>query len=297
MGGSGLIGQELARQLVHAGHEVVILSRGQFEGERGGQVWRHWDGISSAALMSLIDGQNAIVNLVGESLGSKRWSEPQKERILKSRMSAGQAIVQASRACQHPPQVYVQASAVGFYGTGDAPMTEGSPVGTDWLASVCLKWETASAEITTWVKRVVIVRTGVVLAKSGGILQQMSLPMQFYMGGPIGTGNQWISWIHLYDEAAALRYLLENGDCQGIYNLAAPRPVQQRTFGKCLARRLHRPFWLPVPGLALKLLLGEMSILALEGQQVFPKRLQEAGFSFKYPELCLALQEIYPQHS
>ncbi len=297
MGGSGLIGQALARELIHTGqHQVTILSRGEFTGERAGQLWLHWDGLSAATLTSLIDGQDAVVNLVGENLGAKRWSRQQKECILSSRVNASQAVAQAVKACQIPPAVYVQASAVGYYGTGERLVTEESAAGLDWLARVCQEWEKATAKIAQTVKRVVIVRTGVVLERNGGILRQLSLPMQFCLGGPLGSGKQWISWIHLEDEAAALRYLLERETCMGVYNLTAPQPVQQQEFGQCLAQVLHRPYWLPLPGGVLKLLLGEMSTLALEGQRSLPKRLQEAGFSFQYPELCTALQEIYFQH-
>ena len=297
IGGSGLNGQALARELAKTGqHQVTILSRGAFMGERAGQMWQHWDGHSAATLTSLIDGQDAVVNLAGENLGARRWSRQQKERILSSRVDVSQAVAQAVKTCQIPPAVYVQASAVGYYGIGEYPVTEESTAGSDWLAGVCREWEKASVEISQTVKRVVNVRTGVVLERNDGILRQLSLPMQFCLGGPLGSGKQWISWIHLEDEAAALRYLIERETCQGIYNLTAPQPVQQREFGRCLAQVLHRPYWLPLPGWALKLLLGEMSTLALEGQRVLPQRLQQTEFSFQYPELCMALQQIYSRH-
>jgi TIGR01777 family protein len=285
IGGSGMIGKALTKELSDHGHEVTVLSRRQ-----GAQT--HWDGRDSGELTHLLQGQEAVVNLAGLSIGSGRWTEQRKAMILSSRLEPGQALAQAIAALAEKPKVVVQASAVGFYGTGDETMNETSPLGQDWLAEVCRQWEQSVAGIAAAGVRLVTIRSGIVLSGQGGVLSQFTLPMRFFVGGPLGSGKQWTSWIHLQDEVRAIRFLLERPDCNGVYNLTAPDPIRNWQMEKTLARVMHRPCWLPLPAVALRLALGEMSTLVLEGQNVLPVRLLQAGFKFDFPNLEPALRDL-----
>ncbi|GAP05685.1 MAG TPA: TIGR01777 family protein [Anaerolinea thermolimosa] len=294
LGGSGLIGRALSRALGQAGHEVVVVSRSP---ERVPPVERvsvaGWDGHSAEGWGRLVDGADGIVNLAGESIGAGRWSEARKQRILTSREQAGAAIVEAVHAATRKPGVVFQISGVGYYGIGgDRPFTENDPPGSDFLASVAVRWEAATRPVEEEGVRRVIGRTGVVLTPRGGVLPRMMLPFRFFVGGPLGTGKQWISWIHLEDTVRGIQFMLENPACTGVYNLTSPQPVTNAEFVKTLGRVLRRPCWLPVPALALKIILGEMSTLILDGQRVIPTRLEEAGFPFRFARLESALRDL-----
>ena len=294
LGGSGLIGRALSRALSQAGHEVVVVSRSP---ERvppmEGMSAVGWDGHSAGGWGKLVDGADGIVNLAGESIGAGRWNEERKKRIVSSREQAGAAIVDAVRAATRKPGVVFQISGVGYYGIGgDRPFTESDPPGNDFLASVAVRWEDATRPVEEEGVRRVIARAGVVLTPQGGVLPRMMLPFRFFAGGPLGTGRQWISWIHLEDTVRGIQYMLENPACTGVYNLTSPQPVTNAEFGKILGRVLRRPCWLPVPTLALRVILGEMSTLVLDGQRVIPSRLEEAGFQFRFAQLESALRDL-----
>lgn len=295
LGGSGLIGRALSRTLSQAGHEVVVVSRSP---ERVPPMERvsaaGWDGHSAEGWGELVDGADGIVNLAGESIGAGRWSEARKQRIVRSREQAGTAIVEAVRAATRKPGVVFQISGVGYYGIVDnRPFTESDPPGNDFLASVAVRWEAATRPVEEEGVRRVIARTGVVLTPQGGVLPQMMLPFRLFVGGPLGTGRQWVSWIHLEDTVRGIQFMLENPACTGVYNLTSPQPVTNAEFGKILGRVLRRPYWLPVPALALRVILGEMSTLVLEGQRVIPTRLlEEAGFQFRFAQLESALRDL-----
>jgi uncharacterized protein (TIGR01777 family) len=292
IGGSGLIGSALSQELQTRGHTVTILTRDQDHPSSAGEIWKHWNGREAEDLRYFIEGQDAVVNLAGASIGSGRWTKKQKSLILSSRVNTGQALAKAISRANEKPKIVIQASAIGFYGTGDEVKDENSPHGSDWLSYVCSEWERSIFDIRDFPVRLVIIRSGVVLARNGGVLEQMALPLRLFLGGPIGKGRQWISWIHLTDEVRAIRFLMEQSNCEGVYNLTAPEPVTNLEFGKTLARVMHRPFWLIVPALLLKLVLGEMSTLVLEGQQVLPARLIEQDFKFKFSNLEPALKEL-----
>lgn len=292
-GGTGMIGKPLSELLVNNNYEVIILTRNPRRKEAsGGMKFVAWDGRTASGWASLADGAYAIINLAGENIGAGRWSEDRKRRILQSRLDAGKAVSEAIRQVKVKPKVILQASAIGIYGVHqDEVLDETSPVGNDWLAEVGRKWE-ASLEIDSPSTRTIWLRTGLVLNKTDGVLGKVLLPFRLFAGGPLGSGKQWWSWIHLQDEVESIKYLLENETAQGIYNLTAPEPVTMADFGKTLGSVIHRPYWLPVPAFALKLLLGEMSTLVLDGQKVMPGRLLAAGYEFHYPKLEPALADL-----
>ncbi len=294
-GGTGLIGRALAHSLVQDGHQVTVLSRTP---ERHRNLPPNvdlaaWDGRTAQGWGERVNAADAIVNLAGESIAAGRWTPERKRRIRESRVHAGQAVVEAIQAAAHRPQVLVQASAVGYYGPqGDEPITEEMPPGSDFLAQVCVAWEASTAPVEALGVRRAVIRTGVVLSIQGGALPRMLLPFRLFLGGPLGSGRQYFPWIHLDDQVAAIRFLLERPETQGPFNLCAPNPVTNRAFCQTLGQVLGRPAWLPTPALALRLLFGEMATVILEGQRTVPHRLQEAGYTFRFPELRPALQDL-----
>jgi uncharacterized protein len=293
-GGSGLIGTSLTKSLLAAGQQVFILTRNPQIGRFiNGAECILWDGCTTRGWGEVVSQADAIVNLAGENLGSGLWTKSRKERILISRVAAGKAIVDAIRQANPRPKVMIQASAVGFYGPhGNELLTEESSAGSGFLADVCRGWEASSQPVEAMGVRRVVVRTGIVLSKQEGALQRMIFPFKLFVGGPLGNGRQGLPWIHLSDEVAGIRFLLENEKAQGIFNLSGPKPLSNTDFGRILAKVLKRPYWLPIPSFALRVLLGEMSSLVLEGQYMLPQRLQEFGFHFKFETAESALRDL-----
>lgn len=293
IGGRGLIGFALAQELRSAGHEPLLLSR-RAEANQAIQGFPliAWDGINAAALAAILDGMDGLVNLAGESLGKSRWTKKRKKVLLDSRLVPSYAVEQAWQLMKSPPKVLIQGSAIGVYAASDQPTDEQSPLGNGFGADLCKKWEASTTGVTRYQTRHVIIRSGLVLDRKRGILPQMMLPFRLFAGGPMGTGSQWITWIHVADETRAIRTLLENDKANGAYNLTAPNPVTNANFGKEIAKALHRPYWFWIPGFLLKLALGEMSSLLLEDKRVLPRRLLSEGFSFLYPDLPSALEEL-----
>lgn len=295
-GGTGLLGRHLAASLLKDSHEVIVLSRDP-EGASGmarGVRLEQWDGRSAEGWGHLVDGAGAVVNLAGASLSDGRWTDERKRVIRDSRVAAGQAVVEAVTRADRKPAVVLQASAVGFYGPrGDDPVTEEAPNGSDFLAAVCRDWEEATAAVEAQGVRRCILRTGIVLSTAGGALPRLAQPFKLFVGGPVGSGRQWMPWIHLDDELGAMRFLLENAAARGAFNLGAPNPVTNRDFGRALGRVLGRPAVMPAPAFAMKLLFGEMSTILLEGQRMLPAALHDAGYLFKYATVNAALTELY----
>ncbi|MDX1413951.1 MAG: TIGR01777 family oxidoreductase [Candidatus Promineifilaceae bacterium] len=302
-GGSGLVGQALTHELLNEGHEVTILSRDpqKYEALNPKVNWVKWDGRASDGWGHLMETVDAVVNLAGASIGgeglvnifTQRWSEQNKKRILQSRLDAGQALVAAVAAVENKPAVLIQASAVGYYGPhGAEAIHEKDPAGDDFLAQVCEAWEKSTEPVEDLGVRRVILRTGLILSQEGGILPVMLLPFRLFVGGPVGSGLQEISWIHMRDHIAAMLFLLKDEAAQGAFNLTAPDPVNYKQFSKIVGRVMNRPSFIPVPGFALKLLLGAKSMLVLEGQRVLPSRLLAMGYEFAYSELEPALREL-----
>jgi uncharacterized protein (TIGR01777 family) len=297
-GATGFIGRALTKHLFKRGYEVIAVTRSQTKAQDllGKQVQSvKCDGTSLQAWASMVDGARAIINLAGQNLGSWRWTTAVKRTILQSRLDAGRAIVEAIEMSHVKPQVVVQASGVGFYGPhGEELLDESSSSGNDFLAEVARQWETSTRSVETLGVRHVVIRTGGVLEKDGGILPRVLLPFRLLVG-PIGSNRVWLSWIHRDDEVPAIRFLIENQDLRGPFNLTAPEPLTLRAFYRLLAQVIGRPSWLPIPDFALRLLFGKMAqALLLSGQRVLPKRLQAAGFQFRYPTADTALSAILP---
>jgi len=294
-GGTGLIGRPLAAELAGAGHEVVLLSRApeRVKGLPAGVRAEHWDGRSAGGWAPLADCAGAIVNLAGENIGGGRWTAKRKQRILQSRVDAGRAVVEAVQQAQTRPRMVLQASGVGYYGPhGDEKLTEQAGPGQDWTAGVAREWEAATAPVEALGVRRVVTRSGVVLSTKGGALPRMLLPFRFLVGGPVGSGRQWLSWVHLADQIAALRYFIETESTRGVYNVSAPGPVTYRQFAKAAGRAMRRPAFFPVPGFVVRLVFGEMATTVLDGQRVIPQRLQDAGWTFRFPEIEAALRDL-----
>jgi uncharacterized protein (TIGR01777 family) len=294
-GGSGLIGRALVPRLTAEDHEVIVLSRNpqRVKGLPEGARAEGWDGRSTQGWGPLVDGDTAVINLAGENIASGRWTESRKKRILESRVDAGRAVTEALTRSKKTPKVLLQASAVGYYGpTGDREVTESSPAGEDFLALVCLAWEGATRAVEDAGIRRIVLRTGVVLSSEGGALPKMSLPFRFFAGGPAGGGDQYVPWIHIQDEVEAILILLQQEELSGPFNLTAPDPVTNAQLGKQLGAVLHRPSLLPAPAFALRAVLGEMADVLLTGQRALPRRLQEAGFTFRFPRLAAALEDL-----
>lgn len=303
-GGSGLIGRALARELLSAGYEVIALSRNpdKATGLPAGVRAVHWDGRTSVGWGHLADGAEVIVNLAGESIAGdsmaalilKRWTPARKRLILESRLNAAGAVMQAIQEARHKPKVVVQASAVGYYGSrGDEELIETSAPGDDFVARVCRDWEASTTALEQIGVRRVIIRTGgVAISTEGGAFPFMLLPFRLFMGGPLGNGSQWFSWIHLADEARAIRFLIEAPSASGIFNLSAPGSMTNAEFSRILGRVLNRPSFIPVPAIALRLAFGEKAEILLVSQRQFPKRLLELGFNFQYPEAETALRNL-----
>jgi uncharacterized protein (TIGR01777 family) len=296
-GATGFIGKVLSKQLVEAGYDVVALSRNSDEGRKslGNQMKVvEWDGKSAEGWGNCVEGAYGIINLAGENIGAGRWTKRKKERILESRLNAGIAVVEAVEQAENKPKVVIQASGIGYYGNRrDELLGESSSSGAGFLSFVAEQWENSTKRVEPFGVRHVIIRTGVVLGDGGGFLSRVLLPFRLFVGGRLGSGKQWISWIHIDDETRAIRFLMERQDLEGLFNLTAPDPVTSKHFFSILGSTMKRPSWLPIPSFVLRLILGEMAReLILSGQRALPKRLLESGYEFQYPDVALALQEI-----
>ena len=296
-GATGFIGTVLCRQFAGRGYDIVVLSRSP---ERGATPFGShvkvigWDARSAAGWAEYADGAQGIINLSGENIAAGRWTPARKEKILQSRLAAGSAIVDALGQVSTKPRVVIQASGIGYYGNrGDERLDENSSSGTGFLADVARDWERSTARIEDMGIRHVIIRTGIVLGPDGGFLSRVLLPFRLFMGGHMGNGRQWLSWIHIKDEVDAICFLLEKPELHGPFNLCSPNPLVARDFFRVLGNAMGRPSWLPVPGFALRSMFGQMAAeLILSGQRALPKRLIEAGFTFRYPEAEMALRDI-----
>jgi hypothetical protein len=297
-GGSGLIGRKLISCLLQSHYEVTLISRTPEKADKyftGVQV-KYWDAKNLEALTDILDGADAVINLAGESIGAKRWSIFQKERILSSRIASTHAIIGAIKQSKRKPSVLLNASAAGYYGNvPEGEVTEAGLQGKGFLADVCALWEAEALKVQEADVRVVLLRTGIVLANTGGALQNILLPFRFFLGGPLGSGRQWFPWIHLQDEASAILFAMEKEHITGSLNLAAPESVRMSEFCRSLGKILHRPSWMHVPEWILKLVLGEMAEpLLLHGQKMIPQKLIDAGFKFQFPKLEDALKDLLP---
>lgn len=295
-GGTGFIGRALCREL-HKDYELIALSRNAESARQlldGLAQVVQWDARTPAGWEQEADGALAIINLAGENIASGRWTAARKSRILASRLDAAQAVVNAVKKARNRPKVVIQGSAIGYYGARqDEQLDESSTPGEGFLANVCRQVEAFAGQVEALGVRCAVIRTGVVLGRDGGALARLIVPFRFYLGGHLGSGRQWFSWIALDDEVAAIRFLMEDEHLRGVFNLTAPEPVTMREFCQILGKVLNRPVWLNVPGFAARLALGEMADeMLLSGQRVLPARLPAAGFTFAYPDVEKALVSL-----
>lgn len=288
-GGSGFLGRALSADLLRGGHEVQVLTRRP----RGTHdvIWS--TDPTPAAWMGVVDGADAVINLVGESL-DQRWTRDRMRAVRASRLEATNALVVAIRRAARPPSVLLSGSAIGIYGNrGDEALTEESLPGSDFVATLCREWEARAME-ASGISRVVLLRTGLVLAREGGVLPRMARPFYFMAGGRLGSGRQYCSWIHLQDWMALVQWAIAHDTVMGALNLTAPNPVPNAEFARALGAALHRPALVPAPAFALRLLLGKMAdALVLGGQRVLPEKALSLGFRFGYERLEAALRAIY----
>lgn len=289
-GGTGFIGQVLCPALLNRGYQLTVLSRQRPEDVRAlcGSV----TAVSALSDVGEGPGFDGVINLAGEGIAEKRWSDTRKQALRDSRITLTRELVSTLLSCERPPEVVVSGSAVGYYGDqGDQPVTESTAPKPDFAQQLCQDWEQAIEPLSQQGVRVCIARTGLVVGEGGGFLSRMALPFRFGLGGRIGSGKQFMPWVHREDVVAALIWMLETREAQGPYNLVSPNPVSNREFSASLARVLSRPAVFPVPAIILKLAMGEMAGLLLGGQRALPSRLQEEGFQFRWPSLEPALAQ------
>jgi hypothetical protein len=303
-GGTGFLGRPLAAALARDGHYIVVFTRGSTNAPRveparapvadtRAVAWNPNGELGPWA--AEIDGAGAVVNLAGESIAGTRWSAAQKQRILDSRVQATRSLATAIQNAATPPPVFVSGSAVGYYGPlGNDAATESTRAGSDFLAHVCERWEQEAMLAASDRTRVVCLRTGIVLEKDGGALPQMLPPFRFGAGGPVGSGRQYWPWIHRDDWIALVRWAIATPALSGAINATAPHPVTNAEFARALGRAMHRPAFMPAPGFALRLMLGEMAdALLLSGQNAVPAKATSGGFQFRYQHLDDALRAIF----
>jgi uncharacterized protein len=293
-GATGLIGRSLCRALTDDGHAVAAVSRSPVKprGLAVAEVFR-WDPQNGRLPHAALDGVDAVVNLTGEPLDARRWSDQQKRLIRDSRIVTTRNLVEGLGSVDRKPAVLVSGSAVGFYGDrGDEQLEETSPAGHGFMSEVCEEWEREAARATELGVRVVQVRTGVVLSAEGGALKKMLAPFKLGLGGPLGSGKQWFPWIHVKDIIGIFRHAVLTATLAGPVNGVAPEPVTNREFTRELGRAVHRPAFLPVPEMALRVLMGEMSAVLFGSQRVVPKAALASGYEFHYPLLESALANL-----
>ncbi|AUO63550.1 MULTISPECIES: TIGR01777 family oxidoreductase [Citrobacter] len=289
-GGTGLIGGHLVPRLQELGHQVTVLTRrpDNARGKLNDRVTL-WDTLEDK---QNLDGIDAVINLAGEPIADKRWTTEQKERLCQSRWRITQKLADLINASEMPPSVLISGSAAGYYGDlGEVVVTEEEPPHNEFTHKLCARWEQIACEAQSDRTRVCLLRTGVVLAPKGGILGKMIPPFRLGLGGPIGNGRQYLAWIHIDDMVNAILWLLDN-DLRGPFNMVSPYPVRNEQFAHALGHALQRPAILRVPATVIRLLMGESSVLVLGGQRALPKRLEAAGFPFRWYDLEEALADV-----
>lgn len=297
-GGTGFIGSYLLHYLVKESHSVVLLTRSSSRSYRitaPGVRYVTWDPYTAGTWREEIDGADIVINLVGKNVVEQRWNEKAKQEIYDSRIIPTKLLVDAIGRTKRKPALLLSASAVGFYGDRDIEtITEASASGNDYLAYVVREWEGAAYRAEQFGVRVTTFRTGLVLAKDGGMIAKLLLPFKLYVGGPIGNGKQFLPWIHIDDVVRGMLYPAVNNDFHGPYNLVSPAPVTMKDFASIFGQMLHRPSWVPVPSFVLTAMFGEGGKVILSGQRAVPKKLLSAGFQFAYSDLKTALKNLLP---
>jgi uncharacterized protein (TIGR01777 family) len=293
-GGTGFLGSALVQAFRRESHQVLVLTR---RPRRGDDVqWSPEKSVGTGPTLwaRIFEDIDAVINLSGEGIADRRWTRARKNAILQSRIKTTRAIVTAIKEAHHAPKALINASAIGIYGPhGDEPVTEETAPGSDFLASVCKTWESEAREAAS-ATRVVLLRSGLVMAAEGGALPKLALPFRLFAGGRRGSGRQYMSWIHRDDWVSMVRWAIADKAVSGPLNLTAPEPVTNAELARTLGRVLHRPAIIPAPAFALRLAVGEMAdAMLLSGQRVLPRKAQSGGFEFRYPALEPALRGIY----
>lgn len=302
-GGTGFLGGALCWTWAEEGHELRVLTRslppGRTQHEPGtgmpGITRVGWDPSGDAgAIAPEVEGADALINLCGESIGGARWNAARKALLRDSRLVPTRALAAAVLRANTPPRVFISSSAVGYYGNrGVESLTEESPPGADFLAHLCVEWEREAGQAARGDVRSVVIRTGIVIDKAGGALADMARPFRFFAGGRLGSGQQFMSWIHRRDWVEMVRWIVDTPGLQGPVNATAPNPVTNTEFAHALGRALHRPAIVPAPAFALRLALGEFADSVLASERVMPKRARAAGYHFRYPEIDIAMRGIF----
>lgn len=293
-GGTGLIGSALIDELVSRGDSVTVLTRNntrakQKLGDKVG-ICTDLDSLKS------LDGYEAVINLAGEPIIGKRWSKKQKEKLCESRWNTTSRLAGLIRESRQPPEVFISGSAIGYYGAGDdRVLTERSTHRDGFIHRLCARWEQLALDAQSGQTRICVLRTGIVLSDKGGMLPMMLLPFRLGLGATMGSGNQYLSWVHIRDMVNGIVFLLDNPEAQGTFNMTSPHAVTNRTFSKTLSSVLSRPCLFRIPAFLLKLIMGEMATMITEGQRVAPRHLQTINFSFAFEDLTLAFRDLLKQ--
>jgi uncharacterized protein (TIGR01777 family) len=290
-GGSGFLGRALIKSFLADGHKVYVLTRGA-AAVPGTQPVK-WDARTTAGWGHLVNEMDVIVNLVGRTLASWPWTTATKRDFRDSRVLPGLALGQAILEATRRPGIFVQVSGINHYGLSGPLADESTLPADDFLAQLTVQWEDATKSVEDLGVRRIVLRTAPVLAKAGGLMTLMALPVRLFVGGPFGDGKFALAWIHIDDWVGAVRYLIANENARGAYNLIAPTPTTNADFYRALAKALHRPYWFPTPAFLLRIFLGEMSVLILEGRFALPKRLTESGYRFQFEGPHEALTDLF----
>ena len=295
-GATGFIGRALCDKLLAQGHALILFTRGSpRDANTGTKRWLHWTPGALREWDVALDGADGVINLAGEPIAEKKWTQTQRRRIEKSRIDATHSLVQACAKAKQRPQFLINASAVGYYGPhGDEMITEENTPGDDFLSVLCRDWEEEAKKAEELGMRVVRLRIGIVLGHGGGALRKMAQPFKYFVGGALGSGQQWMSWIHLEDLVGLILQMIDDYQTAGPVNATAPNPVRNKEFCQTLGKVMHRPCWASVPGFALRMALGDMAEMLLTGQRVIPAVAEKSGYRFRYPTLEPALQACAP---
>jgi uncharacterized protein (TIGR01777 family) len=290
-GGSGFLGRNLIKSFLTDSHQVYVLTRGKYAPEGTQPV--QWDAKTTKGWGHLMNEMDIVIHLAGKSLSTFPWTRSTKQAFHDSRVLPGLALVEAIRTASRRPGIFLQQSGINHYGLQGPIAHESTPAANDFLAQLTVQWEDATKPVEELGVRRVVTRTAPVLGKGEGLLPLMALPVQLFFGGPMGSGEQALPWIHIKDWVEAVRFLLQNPQARGAYNLIAPSPTSYAEFIRTLASIIHRPYWFPMPAFLMKNFLGEMSVLILEGRFSRPQRLTESGFKFQFPGPREALLDLY----
>lgn len=292
-GGAGFLGRALTKSLIAGGHQVWILTRSSSARVPAGAQAITWDAKTTDGWGHLVNEMDAVIHLAGKSLASWPWTAATKRDFLDSRVVPGVALASAIQKATRRPGIFIQQSGINHYGLHGDTADEATPPADDFLAQLTVQWEDATKSVEELGVRRVITRTAVVIGKGQGLMPLMALPIQLFAGGALGSGKQAMPWIHIDDWVGAVRFLLVNENARGAYNLIAPTPTSNADFNRELAKVLHRPYWFPTPAFLLRILLGEMSVLIVEGRFAKPRRLIEAGYQFQFEGAQEALSDLF----